>query len=58
MIDVISEIDHLIEKTPFLIDIFPEQIPPKADNRYFEIEDLIFEDGKQLVDMVYLKRER
>ena len=39
MIDVISEIDYLIEKTPFLIDIFPEQIPPKADNRYFEIED-------------------
>ena len=39
MIDVISEIDHLIEKTQFLIDIFPKQIPPKADNRYFEIED-------------------
>ena len=39
MLDVISEIDLLIEKTSFLIDIFPERIPPKADNRYFEIEE-------------------
>lgn len=39
MIDVISEIDNLIETTPFLIDIFPEQIPPKEDKRYFDIEE-------------------
>ena len=39
MIDVISEIDRLIEKPHFLIDIFPEQIPPKADNRYLEMEE-------------------
>lgn len=38
MIDVISEIDHLIETTPFLIDIFPEQIPQKENNRYLDIE--------------------
>ena len=30
MIDVISEIDHLIEKTPFLIDIFPKQNSAKS----------------------------
>ena len=37
MINVISEIDHLIETTPFLVDIFPEQIS-KKEERYFDIE--------------------
>ena len=30
MFDVISEMDALIETTPFFIDIFPEQIPKKS----------------------------
>lgn len=39
MFDVISEMDALIETTPFFIDIFPEQIPAKNHKRYFEVEE-------------------
>lgn len=36
--DILSRIETLIETPEFLIDIFPETVPQREDNRYFVIE--------------------
>lgn len=30
--------ERIMEKKAYLVDIFPETVPQKADNRYFEVE--------------------
>lgn len=37
--DVISKIDGLIKGPVYLIDIFPDTVPSKPDNRYFKIKE-------------------
>lgn len=39
MDDIISKIDELIEKTCYLIDIFPCTVPETPDRRYFMVEE-------------------
>lgn len=47
--DVISKIDELIEGPVYLVDIFPSTVLPKADNRYFEVEEF-FQHNREEID--------
>ena len=40
---------EIMQKKTQLIDIFPEKVPPKADNRYFDVEKF-FQQNRSDVD--------
>lgn len=51
--DILSRIETLIEKSAFLIDIFPKTIPQREDNRYFVIEKY-FQNRRTETDQKFL----
>lgn len=51
--DILSRIETLIETPAFLIDIFPETIPQREDNRYFVIEEY-FQNCRSETDQKFL----
>lgn len=51
--DILSRIETLIETPAFLIDIFPETVPQREDNRYFVIEEH-FQNCRSEIDQKFL----
>ena len=39
MDDIIAKIDELIERSCYVIDIFPCRVPKTSDGRYFKVEE-------------------
>lgn len=48
MSDIVSNIDELMRKTCYLLDIFPCRVPRKSDNRYFIIEEYFQQNRQEL----------
>ena len=48
MADIIAKIDELIEKTCYLIDIFPCTAPETPDRRYFKVEEYFQKNRRDL----------
>ncbi len=48
MMGLESGIDALLEKKAYLIDIFPQTVPRKADNRYFAVEKIFQKDRTEI----------
>lgn len=51
--DILSRIETLIETPAFLIDIFPETVPQREDNRYFVIEEY-FQNHREKISQKFL----
>ena len=51
--DILSRIETLIEMSAFLIDIFPETVPQREDNRYFVIEEY-FQNYREMISQKFL----
>ena len=50
MIDIdrtIEKIDELIEKSCYIIDVLPEQVPADSKGKFFEVENYLLNDFKQ-----------
>ena len=48
MEDIIAKIDELIDKPCYLIDIFPRKVPETPDRRYFEVEEILQKNRRDL----------
>ena len=51
--DILSRNETLIETPAFLIDIFPETVPQREDNRYFIIEEY-FQNHREKISQKFL----
>jgi len=51
--DTEEKIDALLEKQACIIDIFPETVPQKPDDRYFKIEEY-FQNNRESVDRKFM----
>ena len=50
---VISKIDELIKGPVYLVNIFPDTVPSKPDNRYFEIENFL-QNNREEIDRKFM----
>jgi len=48
-----SAIDKMLCTPCYLIDIFPETVPQKNDNRYFQVEEIFLNDRKEFDHRFY-----
>lgn len=51
--EFISKIDELIKEPVYLIDIFPNTVPFKPNNRYFEIEEFL-QNNREEIDRKFI----
>ena len=51
--DIISKIDRLTKGPVYIIDIFPNKVPSKPDNRYFEFENFI-QNNREEIDWKFM----
>lgn len=51
--DTEEKIDALLEKQACIIDIFPETVPQKPDDRYYKIEEY-FQNNRESVDRKFM----